>query len=85
LYATLSDKYLFLTKYLSDKGIHFSNEIYKDNGLLFKAAMDKLGMTHEELNLLLFNEYNPGTIWYVFAGIGVLTSVLLFIYNKRTV
>ncbi|PLX02121.1 MAG: MFS transporter [Marinilabiliales bacterium] len=85
LYATLSDKYLFLTKYLSDKDIHFSSEISKDNGLLFKAAMDKLGMTHEELNSLLFNQYNPGTIWYVFAAIGALTSILLFIYNRKTI
>lgn len=85
LYAALSDKYLFLAKYLGEKNIHFSSEITEDNGLLFKAAMDKLGMTHDQLNALLFRDYHPGTIWYVFAAIGALTSVLLFIYNKRAV
>ncbi|PLX14005.1 MAG: MFS transporter [Marinilabiliales bacterium] len=85
LYASLSDKYIFLRDYLNVRDIKFSPEINNDNGLLFKAAMENMEMTKEQLNTLLFAQYNPGTIWYVFAAIGAVTSILLFIYNKRAV
>ncbi|MCD4664723.1 MAG: MFS transporter [Bacteroidales bacterium] len=83
LYAVLSDKYLFLRKMLVDRGIDTMDNLKNtDDAVLFNESLSKLGMTGEELNSLLYSTYNPGIIWFVFGGIGIVTALLLFLYNK---
>ena len=83
LYAVLSDKYLFLQRMLVDRGIDTMDNLKNtDDAVLFNESLSKLGMTVEELNSLLYSTYNPGIIWFVFGGIGIVTALLLFLYNK---
>ena len=84
LYGSLSDKYAFLKDYLVNNG-HDSMEriITMDDAVLFSESCEKLNMTAGELNQVLYTTYEPGTIWLVFAGIGLMTGVLLFVYNRR--
>ncbi|HRX96054.1 MAG TPA: hypothetical protein P5514_03840, partial [Bacteroidales bacterium] len=84
IYGSFSDKYEFLREYLVSNGL-YSPEALKtisDNGELFSEAREKLGMTASELTGTLYSTYHPGSIWLVFAGIGLGTAVLLFLYNK---
>jgi len=83
LYGTMSNKYTFLAQELTDRGLGTFEKLQaQDGALLFIDAMVQLKMTEPELNQLLYQNYNPGMIWIVFAGIGLGTAVLLFIYNK---
>lgn len=83
LYGMLSDKYVFLRDYLVVNEIADLDEIQSmDDGILFKQALDNLKMSASELNLLLFEIYNPGRIWLIFAGIGMITGLCLFFYNR---
>ena len=83
LYGSLSDKYSFLRDFLISNGYDTAENIKDmDDGLLFKQSLAKLDMTTLELNQLLYATYNPGTIWLIFGGIGIVTGVLLFLYNR---
>jgi dipeptide/tripeptide permease len=83
LYDSMSDKYVFLKEELVSRG-YASMEALKDmdGALLFKDAMTYLKMDENQLNDFLYTTYQPGNIWYVFAGIGAATTILLFAYNK---
>ena len=83
LYGTMSDKYTFLRDYLVKNGITTYDKISgADNAVLFKNSLTELDITAAELNNLLYTTYHPGNIWLVFAGIGLGTALLLFLYNK---
>ncbi len=83
LYAEMSDKYAFLRDYLVKEGIEKMDQITNiDDAVLFTRSMDKLNMSSEQLTDLLYQTYDPGSIFLIFGGIGIATSVLLFLYNK---
>ena len=48
-------------------------------------AMNKLveltGMNHQEVTNLLWAEYDPYTLWYRFAGIGIASAVMMIFYG----
>lgn len=82
LYGSMADKYTLLRAYLADaKPVAAEGIAHMDDGILFGQALEQLGMTSLELNRLLYEAYDPGEIWLVFAGIGCFTGVLLFLYN----
>lgn len=83
LYGKLSDKYAFLKDYVSREGIE-KMEVVKDmdGAVLFNQTVDKLGISPVELTEILYQQYHPGNIWLVFSAIGVITSILLFFYNR---
>ncbi len=82
LYASLSNKYTFLKDYLSTRNINLANASELDDGQLYQMALEKLNLSSSELDNILFSQYDPGNIWLVFASIGIVTSVLLFVYNR---
>lgn len=83
LYDNMSDKYVYLKEELVSRGYNTMEQIQNmDGGLLFKDAMVYLNMNETELNQLLYSTYHPGNIWFVFAGIGVGTAVVLFLYDR---
>ncbi len=83
LYDSMSDKYLILKTELAERGFaSIENMQNMDGALLFKEAMNHLGMSQGELNNMLYTKYHPGNIWLIFAGIGIGTSLLLFLYNR---
>jgi dipeptide/tripeptide permease len=83
LYSSLSNKYAFLKDYLQQNNISIENISNMDDGQIYLAVAEKLSLNHKELDLILFDQYHPGNIWLIFASIGILTSILLFIYNSR--
>jgi dipeptide/tripeptide permease len=83
LYGSLSDKYTLLRKYLVDHGHYQLNEIADmDDGVLFNTSQETLNLSAKQLTQMLYETYQPGTIWLVFVSIGIGTSALLFLYNK---
>lgn len=86
LYGSLSDKYQFLREYLVSSGKGNMEALAKvDNAVLFKQSQEMLDLSAGQLNQLLYETYHPGNIWLVFGGIGFLTAVLLYFYNKRVI
>ena len=83
LYGSMSDKFYFLRDYLVSNGYGTADQFEKtDDALLFNESLQTLGMDARQLNMMLYETYQPGTIWLVFAGIGFGTCILLFLYNK---
>jgi len=83
LYERFSDKYIFLKDYLISNGLATAENISgTDQGELFNQTAEKLHISAVELTNLLYTQYSPGNIWLIFAAIGLLTSVFLFLYNK---
>lgn len=83
LYDSMSDKYIILKTELAERGFAtLENMQNMDGALLFKEAMSHLNMSQNQLNQMLYSKYHPGSIWLVFAGIGIGTSLLLFLYNR---
>lgn len=82
LYASLSNKYTFLKDYLDVNKISIAGSETMDNGQFYQSALEKLNLSTSQLDTILFNQYHPGNIWLVFASIGIVTSILLFVYNK---
>jgi dipeptide/tripeptide permease len=83
LYGQLSDKYFFLRDYLLTNNLVKAEEIQvMDDGVLLKEALVILNMSASELNLLLYDHYAPGKIWIIFAAIGLITGICLFLYNR---
>lgn len=83
LYGSLSDKYAFLRDYVTINKITVSGNIdTMDGALMLSEAAKQLNMSTANLTSVLYDAYHPGTIWLVFAGIGITTSLLLFIYNR---
>lgn len=83
LYGRMADKYAFLREYLVQNTQMRMDEMQLlDDGELFQSALNQLNMTIQELNGVLYQTYHPGKMWLVFAAIGLLTALALFIYNR---
>jgi len=83
LYGAMSDKYNLLRHYLvSQTGETFQQIRLTDDALLFQQSMDKLKLSSAELTRLLYETYHPGKIWFIFGGIGLVTAIMLFLYNR---
>lgn len=54
---------------------------FSKNDYVMHAA-EKLNMTPDQLTQYLWDTYHPGSIWYIIAGIGMITIVGLVIYDR---
>ncbi len=83
LYGALSDKYTFLKDYLVAEGHQKLSDIqFVDGGILYSQTLEQLQLTSSQLDQILYEQYEPGFIWIIFASIGLVTSALLFAYNR---
>lgn len=82
LYAMLSDKYHFAGKILSQSGFDQEEIEALDPSTLLDKAASVRGVDLQGLSEFLFRQYHPHTIWYVFGGIGLLTALALFTFNR---
>ncbi|HFX17840.1 MAG TPA: MFS transporter [Flavobacteriales bacterium] len=72
-----------IKEYAKQHGIEnlpLSGEFSK-NDLIHRAA-EALHMTPDQLTQYLWDTYHPGQIWYIIAGIGLITIVGLVIYDR---
>ena len=83
VYGKISDKTALLQKEVAARGLDLPaiSENFTQNEY-FNQAATLMGMTNRELTNHLWNTYHPGNIWMVFAGIGLLTVLLLFVYER---
>lgn len=83
LYGSMSDKYVFLKDYLVREGYEKLDRIaHIDGGVLYNNSLERLHLSSNELDQLLQAQYHPGNIWFIFAAIGFVTSLLLFVYDR---
>ncbi|MFA5299201.1 MAG: MFS transporter [Lutibacter sp.] len=82
LYEKMSDKVSIIRTELASKSIELPEltETYSKNDFYAEAA-EKLQMTQDQMTTYLWDLYHPGNIWFVIAGIGMLTIIGLLIYN----
>jgi dipeptide/tripeptide permease len=84
LYESYADKTSLLRKELTEKGIQLpeiEKGVYSKNQF-FTDAAEKMNMTPDQLTEHLWNTYHPGSIWYIIAGIGLITIIGLVIYDR---
>ncbi len=83
LYEKFADKSGLLRRELLQKGIELPeiSKAYPKNKF-FEEAADKLQMTPDQLTQNLWETYHPSTIWYIIAGIGLITIVGLVVYDR---
>jgi len=82
LYEKYSDKVAIIRRELANRNLELpeiTNEYTKNN--FYTEASDKLQMSQEQMTSFLWDTYHPGNIWYIIAGIGMITVVGLLIYN----
>jgi len=48
----------------------------------FARARELFGMDARQLNMYLWDTYNPSRVWILFSAIGVAASLLLFLYDR---
>ncbi|MGB4123070.1 MAG: MFS transporter, partial [Bacteroidales bacterium] len=83
VYGNMSDKITLLQKEIALRGLDVPaiSDTFTQNDLLTHSA-ELMNMTQNQLTEYLWTTYSPGNIWMVFAGIGIGTSLLLFLYDK---
>jgi len=86
LYQAWSDKLSLLQSEMSKRAIEMpeiSKEFTKND--YFALASEKLSMSQNEMTQLIWSNYHPSKIWYVIVGIGVVTILALFVYDRLVV
>ncbi len=80
-FEVIADKYYLLSRALADKGIILSQEGLTQNEF-FSKAQNLMNMNSARLEKYLWDTYHPSNIWFLFTGIAVLGSLLLFLYDR---
>jgi dipeptide/tripeptide permease len=80
-FEVIADKYYLLTRALGDKGITLSADGLTQNEF-FTKAQGLMNMDSASLNKYLWDNYHPSNIWFLFTGIAVSGSLLLFLYDR---
>lgn len=83
VYGKMSDKLNLLQEEFIKKGwdVPEITKTFTKNDF-FSLAEQKLDMSSQQISDFLWNSYHPYHIWYVFTGIGILTVLALFAYDK---
>lgn len=83
VYGSMSDKTNLLRQEVEKRGFDIPalSESFTQNDF-YQSSARMMNMTQSELTTYLWNTYNPGNIWMVFAGIGLSTVLLLYLYDR---
>lgn len=83
VYGNMSDKITLLHREVASRNLVIQpiSETFTQNDFIQRSG-ELMNMTQNELTIYLWNTYHPGNIWMVFAGIGIGTAVLLFVYDR---
>jgi len=83
VYQSMSDKISLLKAEVANRGLtipEISPE-FTQNDYITKAT-ELMHMSEPELTRFLWDSYNPSQIWWLFAVIGLITIVSMFLYDK---
>ncbi|MFW5706166.1 MAG: MFS transporter, partial [Bacteroidota bacterium] len=83
VYGSMSDKTNLLQREMEFRGYDMPaiSDTFTQNDFYARAA-ELMSMTQKEMTTYLWNTYHPGDIWMVFAGIGLGTVILLYLYDR---
>ncbi len=83
VYEKVSGKLYLLKEEISKRGFEIpevSEEFSKND--YFAAAAGKMNMTQLELTDYLWSNYHPSNFWIIVCGIGLGTTLLMFLYDR---
>ena len=80
VYQNLSDKSTFVQQEVAKRGLEISENLSQND--YFNTAALEMGMTPRELTNYLWDVYNPSDMWYVILGLGLLSVIALYVYDK---
>ncbi|MFK5854802.1 MAG: MFS transporter [Bacteroidota bacterium] len=80
VYQNMSDKHTLLTKEVTLRGLHISEKLSHNE--YFTKAAELMNMSKTELTSYLWNTYHPSNIWIVIISIGLISALLLWLYNR---
>ena len=82
-YEVLADKVFLLQKAVAAKGFDIPqiSDSFSQNQY-FEKAQQLFHMNSSQLTQYLWNTYHPENVWIMFASLGLLASVLLYLYDK---
>ncbi len=83
VYGKLADKVFLIRQEVEKRGLDIPeiSESFKQEDY-YEKAEQLLGMNQQELTQFLWETYDPTQVMYIFAGIGLVTAVLLLLYDK---
>lgn len=86
LYQAWSDKLTLLQSEMLNRGISMPDvdKTFTKNDY-FALASEKLGMSEPEMTQFIWDSYEPSKIMYVIVGIGVVTILSLFFYDRMVI
>ena len=80
MYDKWSDKHFLLQMEMNKRAIAMPKGLSKKQ--YFEQAQDKLHMSATEITDLLWNTYHPNRYWYIIFGLGLLTAILIYLFNR---
>lgn len=80
VYQAMSDKVALAERFAAEKGVQIADGLSSNEYFLQLAQSQNL--SENEMTNLLWNTYNPSSIWLVILGIGLASTIALFIYDK---
>jgi len=83
VYGSMSDKITLLQREVASRNLDIPeiSATFTQNDFISRSA-ELMNMTQKELTVYLWDTYQPGNIWMVFAAIGFGTVVLLYLYDR---
>ncbi len=83
IYAVRAEKITLLKEYLTEKGIAFHDVTQTFTQSDFYHQAEKLlGMDMNQITTMLWNKDHPSQVWIMYTGMAVLSTLLLFVYDK---
>ncbi len=83
VYGRISDKVTLLKEEVAARGLQIQeiSDTFTQNDYINKVA-ELLGMTPQQLTDFLWTNYHPYNFWMVVTGIGLGTTLLLFLFDR---
>lgn len=82
VYQNMSDKVMFTERFVAEKGLQISEGL--STNAYFEEVARQVSLTPKELTNVLWDTYNPSSLWIVILVIGVAAAFCLYIYDKIT-
>jgi len=82
VYQAMSDKVTITKQFAAEKGLTIAEGLSTNE--YFNEVARQVSMSPNDLTNLLWDTYNPSSMWIVILSIGVGTTACLFIYDRIT-
>ena len=82
VYQAMSDKVTITKQFAAEKGLAIAEGLSTNE--YFNEVARQVSMSPNDLTNLLWDTYNPSSMWIVILSIGVGTTACLFIYDRIT-